>query len=254
MRGYIKSYLPEKKYGFITGDDKKDYFFHSSSLKDLKDVEKLASGLYLEYEQKATPKGYAATNITIINKQDSGQNAKKYTIPETIYTSKFDYIKGWETIQFSDWEVHGSSRDSPDDAKESMINGAKAVGANCVLNMKYYKTTGSESGTGRGVHYYTIHNFYGIASSIAKLSADGEYKKEDFNNINKIATQLKQELSVKTESSGITRIILWIVNILLIYVCFNSKESSGFVVAIILGILGLMFIRANDYDSWLKKI
>ncbi len=249
MRGTIKSYLPEKKYGFITGDDKKDYFFHSSSLKDSNDMDNLCSGLYLSFDQKATPKGYTAIDITIVKEQ----NARKYAVPETIYTSKFNYIKGWETIEFSEWEVHGSSRDSPDDAKESMINGAKAVGANCVLNMEYYKTTGSESGTGSGIYYYTIHNFYGIAANIAKLSTDGEYKKEDFNSINEIAKQLKQELSAKTESSGITRIILWIVNILLIYVCFNSKESSGFVVAIILGILGLMFIRANDYDSWLKK-
>ena len=249
MRGYIKSYLPEKKYGFIIGDDKKDYFFHTSSLKDLKDVEKLDSGLYLEYEQKATPKGYTAIDITIVKEQ----NARKYAVPETIYTSKFNYIKGWETIEFSEWEVHGSSRNSPDDAKNSMIKGAERVGANCVLNMEYYKTTGSESGTGSGVYYYTIHNFYGIAANIAKLSTDGEYKKEDFNSINEIATQLKQELSAKTESSSNTRIILWIVNIILIWICFSSEVPNSNITAIILGILGLIFIRAYDYDSWLEK-
>ena len=28
MKGTITTYLPEKLYGFIKGDDGKDYFFH----------------------------------------------------------------------------------------------------------------------------------------------------------------------------------------------------------------------------------
>tara|TARA_A100001011_G_scaffold353981_1_gene396029 strand:- start:3039 stop:3233 length:195 start_codon:yes stop_codon:yes gene_type:complete len=32
--GKVKFYNKEKKYGFITGDDGKDYFFHSSSVSN----------------------------------------------------------------------------------------------------------------------------------------------------------------------------------------------------------------------------
>jgi cold shock CspA family protein len=32
MTGTIKNFLPQKQFGFILGDDGKDYFFHQSSL------------------------------------------------------------------------------------------------------------------------------------------------------------------------------------------------------------------------------
>ena len=32
--GKVKFYNKEKKYGFITGDDGKDYFFHSSGVSN----------------------------------------------------------------------------------------------------------------------------------------------------------------------------------------------------------------------------
>jgi CspA family cold shock protein len=33
MTGTVKNVVPEKGFGFITGDDKKDYFFHCSEAK-----------------------------------------------------------------------------------------------------------------------------------------------------------------------------------------------------------------------------
>ena len=47
MKGFIKTYLSEKEYGFIKGDDNKDYFFHNSSLKDKNKKDKLCEGLYI---------------------------------------------------------------------------------------------------------------------------------------------------------------------------------------------------------------
>ena len=42
MIGTVTSYLSDKNYGFIKGEDGKDYFFHDSSLKDKKDINKLS--------------------------------------------------------------------------------------------------------------------------------------------------------------------------------------------------------------------
>lgn len=33
MLGKVKSYSQQKKYGFISGDDGKEYFFHESEIK-----------------------------------------------------------------------------------------------------------------------------------------------------------------------------------------------------------------------------
>jgi cold shock CspA family protein len=41
MKGTIKTYLPEKQYGFIKGDDGKDYFFHESEFRVKSNIGKL---------------------------------------------------------------------------------------------------------------------------------------------------------------------------------------------------------------------
>ena len=38
MIGTVTSYLTDRNYGFIKGEDGKDYFFHGSSFKDKKDI------------------------------------------------------------------------------------------------------------------------------------------------------------------------------------------------------------------------
>ena len=41
MNGKIKNTFPDKGYGFIRGEDKKDYFFHYSELKQGLDIKTL---------------------------------------------------------------------------------------------------------------------------------------------------------------------------------------------------------------------
>jgi len=82
--------LPEKQYGFIKGNDGEDYFFYHSSLINKNNIDKLCEGLYLHFEQKATPKGYMAIQIELIE-----QNITiGYEILDTVYTIKNSYIKG----------------------------------------------------------------------------------------------------------------------------------------------------------------
>jgi cold shock CspA family protein len=68
--GVIKTYLPEKKYGFIKGDDGKDYFFHQNAFKDKKQIAMISEEAYVSFDQKATPKGYRAVDITLKNASD----------------------------------------------------------------------------------------------------------------------------------------------------------------------------------------
>lgn len=119
MIGTVTSYLSDKNYGFIKGEDGKDYFFHNSSLKDKKDINKLCEDLILEFEQKATPKGYSALNISLLDNNIT----LKYNVPDTVYISKKDGIKGWEVIEESDWIITGTSSESSHSAKEDLIKG-----------------------------------------------------------------------------------------------------------------------------------
>jgi CspA family cold shock protein len=49
MNGKIKKLVRDKGYGFITGDDKKDYFFHRTALSDAV-FDLLEEGVQVEFE------------------------------------------------------------------------------------------------------------------------------------------------------------------------------------------------------------
>ena len=241
MIGTVTSYLSDKNYGFIKGEDGKDYFFHDSSLKDKKDINKLCEDLILEFEQKATPKGYSALNISLLDNNIT----LKYNLPDTVYISKKDGIKGWEVIEESDWIITGTSSESPDSAKEDLINKANLIGANAIFYTNYYTKTGLEAGTGRGIHHYTIHNYVGRAMNIGKKSPDGKYSVQDLTLINKKASELKDYYKNKNKKSRKYRIIFWLI-IILIFI-----KHFIFVIAIILFIE--MFFSIDNEILWLEK-
>ena len=248
MTGIIKTYLNDKNYGFIKGDDGKDYFFHKNSINKY-DINKICDGALVTFEQKASPKGYNAINI-LINSSDN----INYKIPDTIYTSKNSSIKGWETVYLSQWKVYGNSRNSPEDAKNNMINHAKAIGANCILNVEYYKTTGSEPGTGSGTHYYTIHNFKGRLANIGKKSLSGQYSLDDLSQIDQNAKILKEKLILKTNQAKQKRLLFWIVIFFIIGLSWIKNKDMAIIITMGLIFIGFILSHTTDYDSWLEKI
>ena len=155
MKGFIKSCLDEKKYGFIKGDDKKDYFFLYSSV-EATFRDKICDYTSVEFEPNATPKGYSATKIKILDKQIG------YEAPSEFITTKSDHVNGYEIVELSNWMVCGSSRDL-DEAKADMIERAKSIGANSLIGMRYSKGTENE-----GNYYYSIHSFAGVAVNLGK--------------------------------------------------------------------------------------
>jgi hypothetical protein len=57
MKGIINTWLPEKGYGFIKGDDGKDYYFNIKYLQEKSHISALAEALPIAFDQQATPKG-----------------------------------------------------------------------------------------------------------------------------------------------------------------------------------------------------
>ncbi|MBN2964992.1 cold shock domain-containing protein [Sulfurospirillum sp. T05] len=249
MQGEVVSYLPEKQYGFIKGDDGKDYFFHCKNFKDIQEILKLGEGSRVEFEQKATPKGYSAAQVHLVD-----ANAPVYyQVPDTVYVSKDEKIKGWEVVDLSCWVVHGSSRHSPDDAKDEMLKGARAIGANALLRVAYHKTTGSESGTGKGTYYYTIHHFQGQAANIGKKNVKGSHEAEALRGINVRAKALKLHLMKKTKSAKKKRAIFWFVVLVGVMGLWIFKENIAIFGTVVL-LFGAFFLsHATDYDEWLKE-
>ena len=61
--GIVKKLVSERGFGFITGDDGKDYFFHRSSLAPTLDFDRLAGGEKVQFEIESDPKGARAANV-----------------------------------------------------------------------------------------------------------------------------------------------------------------------------------------------
>lgn len=233
MKGTIKTYLPEKRYGFIKGDDGKDYFFHTSEFRDKEHAEKICEESFVHFDQQATPKGYKAKNCSLLNSSD----ILTYVTPDEFMTSRSRHVSGWEVIEQSNWIVHGSSRDSPDAAKKEAMDGAVRIGANALISFEYYKTTGSEPGTGKGTYHYTIHNFRGRAVIIAKRNSKGKYLQSDFLDLNKTAERLKRRLLEDTKKSKNKRNVIWLIVILLSFISLSTVLFNN-----IFYVIGFIFI------------
>ncbi|MBN2567705.1 cold shock domain-containing protein [Candidatus Woesearchaeota archaeon] len=62
MKGTVKWYNPAKGYGFIVGDDKKEYFVHHSQLPEGAVPQQDES---VTFETKETEKGLQAASVVL---------------------------------------------------------------------------------------------------------------------------------------------------------------------------------------------
>ena len=61
--GRVKKVVPERGFGFITGDDGKEYFFHRSELELGLNFDRLVGGEKVGFAVEAGPKGLRAVRI-----------------------------------------------------------------------------------------------------------------------------------------------------------------------------------------------
>ncbi|HSK53558.1 MAG TPA: cold shock domain-containing protein [Clostridia bacterium] len=61
--GTIKKVISERGFGFITGEDGKDYFFHRDGLAASFDFDRVAGGEQVEFDLEASQRGPRAVNV-----------------------------------------------------------------------------------------------------------------------------------------------------------------------------------------------
>ena len=61
--GTIKKIVSDRGFGFITGDDAKEYFFHRSGVDSSLDFDRLNGGEKVEFEIEQSPKGPRAARV-----------------------------------------------------------------------------------------------------------------------------------------------------------------------------------------------
>ena len=68
LKGRVKWFDSKKGFGFVTGDDGKDYFVHYSAIQT-EGFRTLQEGEPVEFEAMVGPKGPSATKVTSLSAQ-----------------------------------------------------------------------------------------------------------------------------------------------------------------------------------------
>jgi len=272
MEGSVSHFLPSKGFGFIRGDDGRDYFAHQS---DFTDAQPPADGQRVRFDEDVTPKGYRARAISSIGLATTDL----FVVPDGILQTRESEIRDWEVIEASPWRIHGSSRESPDHARADLIRKADLLGATGVVLIQYYKTRGSEAGTGNGTHYFTIHNFHAHPVIVARRHVSGHRRRSELAGLSTRIQQLKAQLVARSRASR--RLALQVALAIVVAIPslafaastwlsyqagqLDQRLSSGelwaigavpSLVALLFGIAGggAAFLLINrDHDSWLER-
>jgi len=61
--GTVKKVVADRGFGFITGEDGKDYFFHRDSLQSPLSFDRLIGGENVAFDIQSSPKGPRAANV-----------------------------------------------------------------------------------------------------------------------------------------------------------------------------------------------
>lgn len=186
MKGVIKTYLPSKSYGFIKGDDEKDYFFH---IKDIKSKKEILDGMLVSFEESANPKGYTAKNIQILDKE-----CPTYEVPKNFIFSKSDELKDFQILSSSKNPITITTN-SPDKSRDILKEEALKIGANSVICYKYTKTTRAI-----GNYNYSVHSASAFPVFAGKKSFQGKIK--DINDLSSFEG-LEQEFDANNNSGSI---------------------------------------------------
>lgn len=271
MEGTVSHFLPSKGFGFIRGDDGRDYFAHQSDFSGAPP----ADGQRVRFEEDVTPKGYRARGIAAVGLASTDL----FVVPDGILQTREAEIRDWEVIEASPWRIHGSSRESPDHARADLIRKAELLGATGVVLIQYYKTRGSEAGTGNGTHHFTIHNFHAHPVVVARRHVAGDRRRSELGGLSARIPQLKAQLVARSLASrrlalrvalGIAAgvpLLAFAASAWLSYQAgrLDPRLGSGALwaigavpslVALLFGIAGggAAFLLINrDHDSWLQQ-
>jgi cold shock CspA family protein len=243
MEGTVATYLPSRGYGFAKGDDGRDYFLHRA---DLQGATELVEGQRISFSESSTPRGYRARRVSALETAA----ADRYQLPPEILTSKSATVPGWEVLQTAPWLVTGESRDSPDAAWDSLRFRAQMIGANAVINARYFKTTGSEAGSRRGTHHFTIHNVVGSPVLVGRRSMTGPVDPESLPSIHETASAMKRDMDARTRASDAAagRSAGILIGISLLLGVFKPEVA---VAGTILGVVVYLLMRRH-YGHWLE--
>lgn len=183
MEGVVKSYVAEKRFGFIDGADKKSYFFHINDFSAKPETGSVPDGALVIFDPAPTPKGLAAKRLKLASKQ-----AIEWVAPSDFLMLREDEPKRGRLV--SDVSaVTVTGRGSPEELRWQLRRIATKIGGNAIVGMTYRKSTGSE-----GNYQFTVHNISGRPALImeGRMTTDLTAVERSERNCEMMAAALEQ--------------------------------------------------------------
>ncbi|MEX0290531.1 MAG: cold-shock protein, partial [Flavobacteriaceae bacterium] len=137
ISGTVKSFVQQKKFGFINGEDQKSYFFHASSLveRDKGRVHEIKAGSLLRFEPTPSRRGLRASKTEIVQTY-----TEKRAIP---FSNCRDRKPKKDVVIASSHRAYTRFSKCPHEARRRIETLAKLSGGNVVYDLKMNKSTGS---------------------------------------------------------------------------------------------------------------
>lgn len=156
--GVVRSFMSEKGFGFIQGDDGRSYFVH------IKNVEggELFDGQLVTFEGQPGPKGYKA--VRVIPGECPPPPGYAYESPNRFIWTRDSTARGFDTIFTfgSGW----AESNNPNEARALLEKACMDRGGNAALNVQLEKYSRND---GCSNYYYTMHRFTGDYANVQKI-------------------------------------------------------------------------------------
>lgn len=178
ITGFVRSFMPEKGFGFIRGNDGRDYFVHRKNVVG----GELVDGQQVEFEGMPGPKGYKA--VRVIPGDLPLEPGQAYESPKRFIWTQDAEPRGFQVIFTlgSGW----SESNNPHVARAGLERICQERGGNAVLNVRLEKSSRQQ---GCSNYYCTMHRYTGdfvnvqriIQTSNQELIASSVQWQEEFN-------------------------------------------------------------------------
>lgn len=174
MNGFICKYIDNKNFGFISGADGKEYFFHKNNVINQNNLE---VGREVDFNPSFNKKGFNAKDIKV-----GGELEKIYVNPP-------HFLVQSQSINLNRYKIftllNYSTRDrDPNIARQNLINKAASLGLNSVLDIQATRHTESS-----GNYNYTVHELNSALCLVKEIMFTSD-KNKVINN----AAEIKKEI------------------------------------------------------------
>lgn len=187
MEGVIRSFVPEKRYGFIEGHDRKSYFFHVADLDRSARSTDVQEGLLVSFDPTPGPKGLRARRLRVEHAQ-----ARMWVPPREFIVSKEDAPRrGTVFFKAPPVEFRSEKGESIDAGKERLIAYAKELGANAILELRYRRDEDSV-----GNYTYSVHRYSGCLSVVmdSRQTTDAKRARSSEDDVIALAEDVRTRL------------------------------------------------------------